>query len=197
MIMASTTSPLTASCFVCLRDGKLEAGQCGAGLLRTGVKVSGAVQAARWTSTADGEGYIYSFNGPHSLFIDTVRSLRSLAVADHWGTSCWAKETAVSLLQRLIEHAATTARYSIYYGEGRDAYDFAGRTAHECVFNVNDGHFRCPSSQQGYSPFSTWTRGLAWAISVLPRSWIPFHACRRSHSNHSAERKTPQCESSS
>jgi len=24
--------------------------------------------------------------------------------------------------------------------------------------------FRCPNSQQGYSPFSTWTRGLAWAI---------------------------------
>src|SRR5439155_4839308 len=23
---------------------------------------------------------------------------------------------------------------------------------------------RCPNSQQGYSPFSTWTRGLAWAI---------------------------------
>jgi hypothetical protein len=29
---------------------------------------------------------------------------------------------------------------------------------------VNDGSYRCPNSQQGYSPFSTWTRGLAWAI---------------------------------
>ena len=29
---------------------------------------------------------------------------------------------------------------------------------------MNDGNFRCPSSQQGYSPFSTWTRGLAWAM---------------------------------
>ena len=28
----------------------------------------------------------------------------------------------------------------------------------------NDGGFRCPNSQQGYSPFSTWTRGLAWAM---------------------------------
>jgi len=36
--------------------------------------------------------------------------------------------------------------------------------AHEAVFNVASGTFRCPSSQQGYSPFSTWTRGLAWAI---------------------------------
>jgi len=39
-----------------------------------------------------------------------------------------------------------------------------GRTAHEAIFNLNDGNFRCPSSQQGFSPFSTWTRGLSWAI---------------------------------
>ena len=32
------------------------------------------------------------------------------------------------------------------------------------IFNPNDGSYRCPNSQQGYSPFSTWTRGLAWAI---------------------------------
>ena len=41
------------------------------------LKVSGAVQAARWTGTLDG-GFIHSFNGPHSLFVDTVRSVRSL-----------------------------------------------------------------------------------------------------------------------
>ena len=45
------------------------------------LKCSGAVQAARWTSIADGGGYIYSFNGPHSLFVDTIRSLRALAVS--------------------------------------------------------------------------------------------------------------------
>src|SRR5580765_894571 len=28
------------------------------------LKVSGAVQASRWQKTADGTGYIYSFNGP-------------------------------------------------------------------------------------------------------------------------------------
>jgi hypothetical protein len=32
------------------------------------------------------------------------------------------------------------------------------------VFNTASGVFRCPNSQQGWSPFSTWTRGLAWAI---------------------------------
>jgi hypothetical protein len=35
---------------------------------------------------------------------------------------------------------------------------------HESIFNTNDGRYRCPSTQQGYSPFSTWTRGLAWIL---------------------------------
>lgn len=52
----------------------------------------------------------------------------------------------------------------MYYGEGRDVYDLWGRTAHEAIFNVNDGRFRSPSTQQGYSGFSTWTRGLSWAM---------------------------------
>ena len=42
------------------------------------LKSSGAVQAMRWTATSDGGGYIYSFNGPHSLFVDTVRTVRAL-----------------------------------------------------------------------------------------------------------------------
>jgi hypothetical protein len=74
------------------------------------------------------------------------------------------RDARISLLQRLIDHATASARYSIYYGEGRDAYDVRGRTAHESIFNVNDGSYRCPNSQQGYSPFTTWTRGLAWAL---------------------------------
>jgi hypothetical protein len=45
-----------------------------------------------------------------------------------------------------------------------DIYDVRGRTAHETIFNVNDGTFRCPNTQQGYSPFSTWMRGLSWAL---------------------------------
>ena len=45
------------------------------------IKLSGAVQAARWTETAYGHGFIHSFNGPHSLFSDTMRSLRILGLA--------------------------------------------------------------------------------------------------------------------
>jgi rhamnogalacturonyl hydrolase YesR len=129
------------------------------------LKASGAVQAARWQRTADGAGYIYSFNGPHSLFVDTIRSCRALALAHQLGHVLMGEhDERISLLDRLLAHATSTARWNVYYGDGRDAYDVPGRTAHESIFNVTDGYYRCPSTQQGYSPFSTWTRGLAWAM---------------------------------
>jgi len=135
-------------------------------LYELALQVSGAVQAMRWSETSEGDGYIYSFNGPHSLFCDTIRSLRSLALAHRLGHRVLDEnDETISLLGRLLEHARTTARYNVYYGEGRDIYDVAGRVAHEAIFNVNDGHFRCPSTQQGYSPFTTWTRGLAWILT--------------------------------
>jgi hypothetical protein len=43
-------------------------------------------------------------------------------------------------------------------------WDERGRVAHESLFDVVDGSFRCPSTQQGYSPFTTWTRGQAWVL---------------------------------
>lgn len=128
------------------------------------LKCSGAIQAHRWTKIRDG-GYIYSFNGPHSLFVDTIRSLRVLAVAHQLGQVLLGEnDERISLLERLLDHARATAMHSVYYGKGRDAFDVRGRVAHEAIFNVNDGNFRCPNSLQGYSPFTTWTRGLAWAM---------------------------------
>ena len=148
-----------------MREGKIAQNDREQQFYELALKVSGAVQAARWTTIANGKGFIYSFNGPHSLFIDTMRSLRSLAVAHRLGHVLMGeRDQKICLLQRLIDHAATTAEYAIYYGKHRDAYDVRGRTAHESIFNVNDGTYRCPNSQQGYSPFTTWTRGLAWAI---------------------------------
>src|SRR6266545_7325331 len=148
-----------------LLEGKIPFNEHEKNFYELALKVSGAVQAARWTKTAEGGGFIYSFNGPHSLFIDTMRSLRSLAVAHQLGHVLTGEhDQRISLLGRLIDHAETTATHGIYYGRGRDAYDVRGRTAHESIFNLNDGSYRCPNSQQGYSPFSTWTRGLAWAI---------------------------------
>lgn len=133
------------------------------------LKVSGAVQAKRWATTAVGGGYMYSFNGPHSLFVDTIRTCRSLVVSDRLGHSLMGEnDVSVNLLGRMIEHAKSTAAYSIYYGEGRDAYDEWGRTTHEAIFNRNDGNFRCPNAQQGISGFTTWTRGLSWAMVGFP-----------------------------
>lgn len=130
------------------------------------LKASGAAQAARWRPTHDGSGYIYSFNGPQSLFNDTSRSVRSLTLAHLLGHRLMGEnDEPISLLGRGIEHLRTTARWSVYYGEGRDIYDVWGRTSHESVFNVNDGRFRTAATQQGYAPWSTWTRGLTWIMS--------------------------------
>lgn len=129
------------------------------------LKVSGAVQASRWTTIKEG-GFIYSFNGPHSLFVDTIRSCRILMLSHSLGHVLQAdNDMKISLLDRAIQHIKATADYNIYYGEGRDYYDVWGRTAHEAIFNTNDGNFRCPNAQQGYTGRSTWTRGLAWAMS--------------------------------
>lgn len=126
---------------------------------------SGAVQAARWTDLGGGRGFIHSFNGPHSLFVDTMRSLRSLAVAHLLGRVLKGEhDQAIALLDRLAAHARVTAETTVFFGKERDSYDERGRTAHEAIFNVKDGLFRCPSSQQGYSPFTTWTRGQAWIL---------------------------------
>ncbi len=143
------------------------------------LKASGAVQAARYAPTnakqpwspvagAPGvapSGYIYSFNGPQSLFSDTIRSMRSLVVAHQLGHVLMGEgDKPINLLHRAIEHAATTARFNVFFGQGRDSYDVRGRVAHESIFNRNDGQFRCSSTQQGYSAFTTWTRGAAWII---------------------------------
>jgi len=147
------------------REGRLGDDRWERRFYEVALKVSGAVQAARWTPLGDNLGYIYSFNGPHSLFADTIRSLRSLALAHQLGHALMAEgDRPVSLLGRLLQHAETTARFNVYFGAGRDAWDVPGRVAHESIFNVNDGAYRCPSSQQGFSPFTTWTRGLAWIL---------------------------------
>lgn len=147
------------------REGRISTSAWELAYYEMALKVSAAVQAGRWAVTADGSGYIYSFNGPQSLFADTIRSLRALALGHLLGHKMLGEgDRQVSLLGRLLEHARNTARYNVYYGRGRDAYDVRGRVAHESIFNVNNGQYRCPSTQQGYSPFSTWTRGLAWII---------------------------------
>ncbi len=147
-----------------MNEGKIQFNEWEKNYYELALKISGAVQASRWTAIKTG-GFIHSFNGSHSLFVDTIRSVRSLIVSHILGHVLQGEGDArISLLERALEHIKATAAYSVYYGAGRDIYDIRGRTAHESIFNVKDGNFRCPGTQQGYSGFTTWTRGLAWAM---------------------------------
>jgi hypothetical protein len=140
------------------------------------LKASSAVQAARWagvrvdqpsprSAQAASLGYIYSFNGPHSLFVDTMRTLRILSLGWQLGHSLsHENDRKADLLKRAVLHALATSQFIVFHGDTPHTYDVRGRTAHEAIFNRSDGSFRNRSTQQGYSPFSTWTRGLAWAM---------------------------------
>lgn len=151
-----------------MHEGKTPYNEWEKNFYELALKISGAVQASRWT-TIKGGGFIHSFNGPHSLFVDTIRSCRALVVSHSLGHVFQAEgDVKINLLERALLHILATANYSVFYGEGRDSYDLWGRTAHECIFNVKDGNYRCPNSQQGYTGFSTWTRGLAWAMCGFP-----------------------------
>lgn len=162
-----------------MHEGRIETNGWERNFYEVALKISGAVQAARWTRISPELGYVYSFNGPHSLFCDTIRSMRVLAVSHLLGHRLMAeKDTAICLLTRMLQHIETTLRYNVYFGEGRDIYDVRGRVAHEAVFNVNDGSYRCPNTQQGYSPFSTWMRGLAWILLGCAEQ-LAFIATRR------------------
>src|ERR1019366_1117663 len=93
-------------------------------------------------------GYLCSFIGPESLFIDIMMNVGIIL----WAADATGDET---LRQIAIEHARTTQRYLVRADGG---------TAHEGIFDVTTGQFQRQSTQQGYAADSTWTRGLAWAI---------------------------------
>jgi unsaturated chondroitin disaccharide hydrolase len=146
------------------REGRIDASPWEMRFYALALKVSGAVQARRWTRLPDG-GFIYSFNGAHSLFVDTIRSLRALSLSYLLGHRLVdEQDLQVNLLTRLVQHAKATAAFNVFYGETAAPFDVRGRVAHESLFNAANGTYRGPSTQQGFSPFTTWTRGLAWAM---------------------------------
>jgi unsaturated chondroitin disaccharide hydrolase len=102
MTTVSTTFPPTGICLRLMREGKIPHNEDEKNFYEIALKVSGAVQASRWTKLADGTGFIHSFNGPHSLFVDTIRSCRALAVAHQLGHVLMGEQDAkISLLKRV------------------------------------------------------------------------------------------------
>jgi unsaturated chondroitin disaccharide hydrolase len=93
-------------------------------------------------------GYLASFVGPQSLFIDIMMNV---------GIILWAaRETGDESLRHIaLEHCRTTAQYLVRPDGG---------TAHEGIFDVETGRFLWHSTHQGWKAGSTWSRGLAWAI---------------------------------
>jgi hypothetical protein len=166
-----------------MAEGRLDQNTWEETTYRQLIAASGAVQASRWAQTppvdsdltahAPELGYVYSFNGPHSLFIDTMRTVRILGAAWKLGHVLMHEgDRRADLLRRSLLHGLTTSQYIVFHGRGRgddvpyadSHYNVAGRTAHEGTFNRIDGAFRARATQQGYAPFSTWTRGLSWAM---------------------------------
>ena len=68
-----------------MSEGRIAADDRERGIYEMALKCSGAVQAQRWTFLTNGEGFIHSFAGPHSLLVDAIRSLRVLALAHKLG----------------------------------------------------------------------------------------------------------------
>jgi unsaturated chondroitin disaccharide hydrolase len=93
-------------------------------------------------------GYLASFVGPQSLFIDIMMNV---------GIILWAANATGDdkLREVALEHCRTTAKYLVRPDGG---------TAHEGLFDVNTGQFLRESTHQGWKPESTWSRGLAWAL---------------------------------
>jgi unsaturated chondroitin disaccharide hydrolase len=116
---------------------------------------AGTIQSFRWKATGE-DHYVYSFNGPQSLFIDIMMNIRILFRAHQLGGEA-------ELYRKAVTHARTTEKYLVRKA-GTRLVDGDGKVIHEAIFNPERGEFRNLSSQQGYSPFTCWARGLAWAM---------------------------------
>jgi unsaturated chondroitin disaccharide hydrolase len=93
-------------------------------------------------------GYLASFVGPDSLFIDIMMNV---------GIILWAANATGNgaLREIALEHCRTTQEYLVRADGG---------TAHEGIFDLSSGAFVRQSTHQGHGPGSTWTRGLGWAL---------------------------------
>ena len=93
-------------------------------------------------------GYLASFVGPQSLFIDIMMNVGIILWSANATSDAALRETA-------LEHCRTTQRFLVRSDGG---------TAHEGLFDVATGQFLRQATHQGWNAESTWSRGLAWAL---------------------------------
>src|SRR3954468_8911208 len=113
-----------------MREGRVPHDEWEMNFYEMAIKASGAVQAARWSDARDPStdaepfGYVYSFNGPHSLFIDTMRTIRIMSLPHQLGHHLAGEnDRKISLLGRMIVHALTTDRFIVFHGDTNHLYD--------------------------------------------------------------------------
>ncbi len=92
--------------------------------------------------------YLRSFLAADSLFIDIMMNVPLIFYAARQGDESRLSEIAAA-------HCRTTERALLRPD---------GSTAHEGIFDLETGAFLRPSTQQGFAPDSTWSRGLAWSL---------------------------------
>jgi unsaturated chondroitin disaccharide hydrolase len=101
-----------------MNEGRIPFNEWEKNFYELALKISGAVQAGRWTKIKK-RGFIYSFNGPHSLFVDTIRSCRILVVSHLLGHVLQEEnDLKISLLERAVQHMAATADMQSFMVKG-------------------------------------------------------------------------------
>ena len=130
------------------------------------LKCSGAVQAARWSRIAGWrrvhllvQWSAFAVRGHDPLVARAGSSPPARARAD-------GRERSPDLAAGPSHRARAERRRDIRSITARAAMHTtcAGASRTRASSTRTTAIIRCPNSQQGYSPFSTWTRGLAWAM---------------------------------
>lgn len=96
----------------------------------------------------DKGGYLCSFQGPESLYIDIMMNVGLVFYA--------AQEDGDQRLWDIANRHCLTTRRRLVRGDGS--------TAHEGIFDPETGEFLRQSTRQGWREDSTWARGLTWAL---------------------------------
>ena len=131
------------------------------------------MQAARAGADChDGSGYIYSFNGPQSLFVDTIRSLRVagprpsarprlIGRATTSGSACssgWSK------------HATPPPASTSGTAKAATRTTCPAAPPTRAIFNTNDGRYRCPSTSRATRRSARGPAAWPGRCSALPNS---------------------------